>query len=171
MADSKQKKIELEQTAQDLFNFAIDREDIKWLMAHLAEQAQVERNTVEYELQLLKIVCVGWAIPYFLSEFSEKDQLTTLYWQAINEFARTLSSTTGLMTGQDIDYFETLKMRLATYVDALNKNPDAKDPAAVIGPEFAKHCGNTEDIFTSMTGAKLFFTTIGRVREYLVTLF
>ena len=37
----------------DLFHYAIDREDVKWLLARLHPEAQVQRTTVEYELQLL----------------------------------------------------------------------------------------------------------------------
>jgi hypothetical protein len=89
------------------------------------------------------------------------------YWQAINEFSKQLSETTGLMIGQDIDYFEILKSRLEDYVEAMSKDPNAKDPAVLIGPSFARACGNENDIFASMAGTKLFANTIIRVRQYL----
>jgi len=78
-----------------------------------------------------------------------------------------LSSTTGMMIGQDIDYFQVLKGRLDTYVDALSRNPEAPEPATVIGPEFASICGNKDDMFTYMTGAKMFLATLTNVRKYL----
>ena len=71
------------------------------------------------------------------------------------------------MIGQDIDYFEILKSRLEDYVEAMSKDPNAKDPAVLIGPSFARACGNENDIFASMAGTKLFANTIIRVRQYL----
>jgi hypothetical protein len=53
------------------------------------------------------------------------------------------------------------------YVNALGQHPDAQDSATVIGPEFARTCGNADDIFTFMTGSKLFISAVGRVKEYL----
>jgi hypothetical protein len=74
------------------------------------------------------------------------------------------------MIGQDIDYFQILKDRLNMYVDAMADNPGATDPAAVIGPEFSKACGNAENIFTFMTGSKMFISTTSKVKQYLETI-
>jgi hypothetical protein len=52
-------------------------------------------------------------------------------------------------------------------VSALAKNPEAQEPALVIGPEFARICGNVDDIFTFMTGSKMFISTIKKVKAYL----
>ena len=71
------------------------------------------------------------------------------------------------MTGQNIDYFQTLKDRLDAYVEALSRSPDAQEPATAIGPEFANICGNADDIHTFMAGSKMFSSTISRVKEYL----
>ncbi len=157
----------MEQTAEDLFNYAIDREEVRWLMANLAEEADIKRTTVEYELPLLKIISVGWGLSYYLTSSPQKDQLMDSYWTAINEFSKDLSTTTEMMTGQKIDYFDILKERLEMYVAALEQHPDAKDPATVIGPEFAGICGNADDIFTLMTGSKMFTSAVARVKEYL----
>lgn len=166
MKASKQKQTDVETIGKDLFNFAIDRDDVKWLMAHLAKEADIKRSSVEYELQILKIISVGWSISYFLDDDTLKDPLLERYWNAVYEFSTDLSSTTELMIGQDVDYFQTLKDRLDMYVDALAKNPEAQEPATVIGPMFARTCGNIDDIFTFMTGSKMFISTITRVREY-----
>jgi hypothetical protein len=56
------------------------------------------------------------------------------------------------------------------YVAALENHPEAAEPALVIGPEFARTCGNVDDIFTFMTGSKMFISTIKRVKEYLETI-
>ncbi|MBW1841271.1 MAG: hypothetical protein JRI75_05710 [Deltaproteobacteria bacterium] len=164
---SEKKKSEIETAGEDLFNFAVDREDLKMLMAHLPETADIKRATVEYELQTLKIISVGWGISYCLENSPRKNQLTELYWTAVYEFSKNLSETTELMTGHAIDYFKTLKDRLDMYLDALNKKPDAPEAVVVIGPEFAEVCGNMDDVFTVMTGSKMFTLTIGGVKEYL----
>ena len=74
------------------------------------------------------------------------------------------------MTGHDIDYFQTLKDRLDMYVAALQAKPEMREPAAVIGPEFARLCGNSDDVFTIMTGSRLFILTVVRVKDYLDSL-
>jgi len=170
MGKQEKKPSKIEQAAEDLFNYAIDREDVKWLMANLAEHADVKRTTVEYELPILKIISVGWSLSYCLPGGPQKDALSDLYWTAINDFSKDLSSTTEMMTGQKIDYFDILKNRLEMYVKALEQHPEVQDPATVIGPEFARTCGNAEDIFTFTTGSKMFTSVIGRVKEYFETI-
>ena len=150
----------------ELFDFAFDREDVKWLMDNYPTEAATNRNTVEYELHLLKIISVGWCISYFLEEHPYKDTLSKLFWMAVKDFSGNLSNTTGLMIGQDIDYFQVLRDRLIYYVSALSESGE-KDPLTVIGGFFAEKCGNADDIFASITGSKLFMSVIGRIREYL----
>ncbi len=168
MNDSEEKKSPIEQGVEDLFNYAIERDDIKWLMAQLPKEAEVKSNTVEYELQILKIVSVGWGISFFLEGTPRrKNTMMEHYWRAMNDYSKQLSETTGLLIGQDIDYFEILKERLEGYVKAMSADPEATDPAAMIGPAFAGYCGKEDDIFASLTGTKLFANTIARVRQYL----
>ena len=106
MENSEEKKSEIENARDNLFNFAIDREDIKWLTEHLPKEADIKRDTVEYELQLLKIISVGWSISYYLGNSPHKDQLLELFWMAVYEFSQQLSTTTEFMIGHDIDYFQ-----------------------------------------------------------------
>ncbi|MGA8180539.1 MAG: hypothetical protein WB792_10800 [Desulfobacterales bacterium] len=167
MKDSEEKSPEIEKIRDDLFDFAVDREDIKWLMERLPEEADIERSSVEYELQILKIISVGWSISYFLENNSFKNPILELFWTAVYEFSQHLSETTHLMIAQNIDFFQILKDRLDMYVNALAQNPKASEPAAVIGPEFARTCGNVDDIFTLMTGSKMFISATGLVRKYL----
>ncbi len=167
MKNSENTKSKIERTGEDLFNFAIDREDVKWLMERLPPEADVKRTTVEYGLQILKIIGVGWSISYYLTDSPQKNVLLERYWNAVNEFSRDLTTTMKYMIGQNIDYFQVLKDRLNMYVDALAHNPEASEPAAVIGPEFSKACGNEKDIFTFMTGSKMFISTTSKVRQYL----
>ena len=167
MEKSEKPKSNVDQAAEDLFNYAIDREDVKWLMGNLVKEAAIKRTAVEYELPILKIISVGWSLSYYLEASPQKDELSSLYWTAINDFSKDLSTTTEMMTGQKIDYFDILKNRLDMYVKALGQHPDAQDPATVIGPEFARTCGNADDIFTFMTGSKMFMSAVSRVKEYL----
>ena len=167
METSENEKSKIARTGEDLFNFAIDREDVKWLMDRLPPEADVKRTTVEYELQILKIITVGWSLSYYLTDSPQKTELLGLYWNSVNEFSRDLTTTLEYMIGQDIDYFKSLKARLDLYVAAMAQHPDASEPATVIGPEFSKACGNADDIFTFMTGSKMFISTTGKVKQYL----
>lgn len=159
-------KTPLEQAAEDLFHFAIERGDTKWLLARLPAEAAVKPAAVEYELQILKIISVGWSISFFLEGWPEKEQLAAIFWEAVREFAQGLSTTTEMMTGQDIDYFQVLKDRLDRYLDALRQHPEARNPEEVIGPEFARRCGNARDLFAVYTGGRMFSGVTGRVRDY-----
>jgi hypothetical protein len=165
------KKSLVEQAGEDLFHYAIDREEIKWLLAALPKENPVKPAKVDYELQLLKIVMVGWAISFFMGGTPRKKAaLAELFWQQIHTFAQGLSQTTGLMMGQDIDYFSLVKERLDIYVAAMAEQDEAADPAGVIGSVFADQCGCAADPFTSLTGAKMFHGAINRVRQYLEAL-
>lgn len=161
---------QLATTAEALFEFAIARDELQHIMTLLPEDAKVERSKVEYELQLLKLITVGWSITYFLEAFPQKDPLARLYWEAVRTFSQHLSETTELMTGGDVNYFEVLRGRLNFYVDALAKQSDAAEPAAVIGPAFAGNCGNVEDVFAVISGSRMFIATTGRVKQILEAL-
>jgi len=168
MGDNKEeKKSVVEIAGLDLFNFAVDREDIKTLIAHLPKETECKPEAVEYELQLLKIIITGWSISFFLGENPLRDELAESFWKSIHEFSGTLSESTQLMTGQDINYFQILKERLDMYVEALAEKPEATEPVAVIGPVFARVCGNADDVFAIMTGSKIFIITVASVKEYL----
>ena len=157
----------VELAGQDLFNFAIEREYIKTLIKILPKETECKPEAIEYELQLLKIISTGWSISFFLGDNPHRDQLAEVFWNSTHEFAKTLSETTELMAGHDINYFQILKERLDMYLTALTEKPEITEPAAVIGPEFAKICGNADDIFTVMAGSRMFIITVASVKEYL----
>ena len=167
MTGTKDLRSWIKQAGEDLFCFAIDRGDVKKLVAHLPTETSCKPATVEYELQLLKIISTGWSISFFLGKNHLKDQLAETYWKSIHRFAENLSETTGLMTGHVIDYFQVARDRLDRYVTALADKPEVAEPAAVIGPEFARQCGNGEDIYAVMTGSRMFIMTVASVKEYL----
>jgi hypothetical protein len=166
MKNLENKKSDVEKIAEDISNFAIEREDIKWLMQNLSKKAKVKKATVEYELQILKIIITGWSISYYLEIHPYKNKLSELYWDLIQEFSKSLSEATNLMTGCDIDYFTILKERFDFYLGAMSAKKNVKEPVEIIGPIFAKACGNKDDIFAIMTGSKMFMSVIQRVKAY-----
>lgn len=170
MEKTKKTKTAIEQAGEDLSSFAVDRQDIKEILDLLPAEAKIKPATVEYELQILKIILVGWSISCFLENKALKEPLAEQFWLAIREFSWSLSETAGLMTGHKIDYFQVLKERLDMYVAAMDSNSAAPEPAAVIGPEFARACGNVDDVFTVIAGARMCVATLESTREYLRTL-
>ena len=169
MDDTVNRNSAIEQAAQELFDFAVDREDVTALLAAMPEEAGAERGEVEYELGILRIISVGWSISYFLAHSPHKDRLAEAYWKAVQEFSRSISESAGLMIGKEIDYFQILKDRLNSYVEAMRLEPRASEPAVVIGPEFAMACGKGNDVYVVMTGTKMFIATVGSVKAYLET--
>jgi hypothetical protein len=167
MATASNEETSLEKASENLVNFSVDRDDLNRILAMLPEDESVNRVTVEYEIPLLKIVSVGWAIAYFMENRPEKSELLASFWQAIDEFSRSLSDVTNLTTGADINYFHLIKERVDTYVRALNMQPDAQDPAAVIGPTFAGICNAADNVHVIMTGNRVFNAAIIGVKEYL----
>jgi len=167
MTQAENEKTGLELAGENLFNFAVDRDDVKTLVEHLSGEAACKPAAVEYELQLLKIISTGWSISFFMGNNPYRDQLAEIFWKLIHAFSEDLSDTTGLMTGHDIDYFQILKNRLDMYVAALTAKPEMNEPAAIIGPEFARVCGDADDVFTVMAGARMFIITVAQVKDYL----
>lgn len=153
--------------AKGLFDYALDREDIKWLLSGLPRESGIDPNTVEYELHLLKIVSVGWAVSYYVSDQDQKTTILEPYWQAIHEFAGDLSRTTHLLIGNNMDYFQTLKSRLDSYVQAMSGLEADAAPVQAIGPEFARCCGDEDNPFAALTGSKMFALCLSNVRTYL----
>lgn len=160
----------IESAPIDLFNYAVDREDLKALLATFPDGSAVSRGKAEYELQILKFIGVGWSISYYLQASPFKDSITEQYWRSVHELSRSISSSGGLMAGKEIDYFQELRDRLDLYINALADKPDAPEPAVVIGPQFARICGGSDDVHAVMAGAKLFIGVLAAVREYLESL-
>ena len=167
MAAVKNSNARLAEVSANLVNFSMDRDDLNRIMAMLPEDEAIKRVTVEYEIPLLKIVSVGWAIAYYMENRPEKTPLLESFWNAIDEFSKSLSDVTNLTTGADINYFHMIKERVDTYVQALNMQPDVQDPAAVIGPTFAGICNAPDNIHVIMTGNRIFKAAIIGVKEYL----
>ncbi len=160
-------KSEIEKTCEELFQFAIDRGEIASLMSGLPEGSDVFRATVEHELQMLKIISVGWSLSYYMPDGPLKTELTTLFWQTVHDFSRDLDRTTKLLIDQDVDFFDSIRNRFDGYLGELQKKTDAPEPAVIIGPEFARVCGDAGNVHVVMAGSRMFIGTVGEARTYL----
>lgn len=154
---------------EQLFQFAIDRGDMQAILNSLPPAMQEKRVALEYEIQLLRIISVGWAIAFFLADDRLKNPVGQNFWENIRAFAATLSSSASLTVGTDIDYFDTAKQRLDFYVGTLDSAGGIDQPAMAIGPAFAEVCGDKNDACAILAGSKMFTHTIHAVREYLQT--
>lgn len=152
---------------EQLFQFAIDRGDMQAILDSLPPTTQEKRAAQEYEIQLLRIISVGWAITFFLADEPLKNPVSGHFWENIRAFAATLSSSASLTVGADIDYFDTVRQRLDFYVGTLEGAGGIDQPAMAIGPAFAEVCGDKDDACAILAGSKMFTHTIHAVREYL----
>lgn len=166
MATAEKREETLKSMCENLAAFAVDREDLKQLLATLPENEAIKPVTVEYELQLLKIISAGWAISVYMDGKDGKDVLAESFWLIIREFSKNISETLNLTTGVDVDYFETLKERLNTYLAAM-ESAGSGEPVQAVGPEFARICGTPDDAFVTLNGARLFHLTATAVQEYI----
>jgi hypothetical protein len=152
---------------EQLFQFAIDRGDMNVILDTLPLGIPEKRTALEYEIQLLRIISVGWGISFFLEDDLLKERIGQQYWEQIRAFSATLSTSASLTVGSDIDYFDIIKQRLDTYVSALDAAGKVPDPSVAIGPTFADVCGDRDDALAVLAGTKMFSHTIMAVREYL----
>ncbi|MGE0086675.1 MAG: hypothetical protein AB7S75_19905 [Desulfococcaceae bacterium] len=158
-----------EKISEHLFSYAIARDDLKQVLIDLPKDAEVNPVTMEYEIQLLKILSVGWGISFFMGQHPEREQTAQMFWNAVHHFCMGISEMTAAQTGKEIDYFRILRERVDIYVAALKAFSDVSDPSVVIGPTFAKLCGSEEDIYTIVSGKKIFNLAVGEVRQYLAS--
>jgi hypothetical protein len=155
------------QAGEQLFRFAIDRGDMKAILDSLPVELPEKRAALEYEIQLLRIIAVGWAIAFFLGDSDLKTPLGQWYWENMQTFSATLSTSAALTLGSNVDYFDIVKLRLDYYVDALATAGKIPQPSMAIGPAFADICGDRDDACAVLAGSKMFAHTVGAVREYL----
>jgi hypothetical protein len=152
---------------EHLFQYAIDRGGMNAILEALPLEVPARRVALEYEIQLLRIISVGWAIAFFLADSRLKTPLGQYFWEKIRAFSSTLSASASLTVGSDIDYFDILKQRLDYYRGALDAAGQIPEPAMAIGPAFAGVCGHKDDACAILAGSKMFSHTINAVREYL----
>lgn len=167
MSDTDKTVEDYARAGEQLFQYAIDRSDMNIILGTLPLASAEQRGAMEYEIQLLRIISVGWAISFFLADDGPKTELGQQFWEQVRVFSATLSTSASLTVGSDIDYFDTLKQRLEYYVAALDAAGKIPEPATAIGPAFAGLCGHKGDACAILAGTKMFSHAIHAVREYL----
>ena len=169
MISSLKQQVSMDDVKKRLLNFAINRDDLKEFLNLLPDEKELNPVAIEYEAQILKIISVGWGVSFFLSDSSQKNELTEAFWNAVNEFSVNLSLAASSVAGKEIDYFSILKERLDQYVATLSTSKGATEPVSLIGPEFAKICKNKDNAHVIMLGNRIFSSTVGGVKEYILS--
>lgn len=167
MATSKLAPVTYEEVSKNLADYAVNRDEIKALVGTLPKDQNINTVTLDYELQILKIISVGWSINVYMDRHPKKMAVSELFWSQIRDFSHSISNVTELMIGQDIDYFQTLKDRFEVYVTSLDTGKVESDPASAIGPAFARICNDADNPFTTITGARIFNYSVRAAKEYL----
>lgn len=167
MGSSTKNEVPLAEVGQNLFNYAIERDELKPILQNLPSESKINPVAMEYEIQILKIVSVGWGIAYFAPDEARKEAAAQTYWNIVQQFSGNISSMSSASAGKDIDYFNILKDRLDIYVKALNVYSDVEDPGPVIGHTYAKLCGDEEDMYVMIAGKRVFHLALAGVKGYL----
>ncbi len=169
MGQVKRQELYVEKFAANLSVFAINRDDLKELISLIPQNSDLNLTTIEYELQLLKIISVGWAISFYMPHADKnKKMLSQIYWSHIREISKNISNLTSVTSSKPIDYFEILKERLDKYVSVLQGNSNINtDVSSIIGSVFAEMCNIENDAIAILTGTKMFTLTLGAIKEYL----
>lgn len=166
MATAAKREETVQTMSENLASFAVDREDIKGLLASLPEDDAIKPVTVEYELQILKIIAAGWAVNVHMDGKPGKDAMAERFWIIVREFAKNLSETLHLTTGAEVDYFETIKARFGDYLAAMEAMGSG-EPVQAVSPKFAELCGCADNAFVNLCGARMFHLTTTAVQEYI----
>jgi len=154
-----------------LTGVATSREVIKRELAKLPDDdPQLNKTTVEYEIQLLQIVFTGWAVTYFIADHPLKDELAESFWLSMNKFASRISAMASAgKVGKAFDYFGAIRERTQAYIDAMGTNMTEADPSIVVGALFSQLCGNSDTQLMADAGRKVFVDTLNTVKMYLDT--
>ncbi|MDY6905864.1 MAG: hypothetical protein SWH61_14395 [Thermodesulfobacteriota bacterium] len=173
--DTPKDAVTVSEVTQTLVDFAVDREDIKILLDAIPDQPEtgepmaINKTTLEYEIQLLKIVCTGWAVSYYLVDNPRKSEIATAFWMAIQAFAEKISHMSSNAAGLDINYFHLIRDRADLYIKAMQMNMTESDPASVIGMTFSEVCGSRDEPLMITSGKRMFSATLEGVKRYLNT--
>lgn len=166
-----EQKVSAQEIGENLANFSLDRESVLYALSRLPEDDFINKVTVEYEIQLLKILSVGWAISYFMEDHPEKNLLIKKFWDVLFEFSKNISSVTSISIGKEVDYFRTLKDRIDYYINVVSATPDVKDTVAVIGQSFADLCGSKDNVHVIMAGNRVFYHALEGVKHCFESFF
>lgn len=151
-----------------LFNYSIARDDLKEASLIVPLSNEKDEQTLLYELQILKIISIGVTINYLLEQSSYKDILSEKYWKSIFEFSTSVTKATNDYSDITIDYFNVIKDKLDFYLNELNQNKNAPEPASVIGPAFAVQCGKDDDTHIILSGSKVFKSVVASLKQFFL---
>ena len=121
MSSPYENSISFREIGETLANFSLDRETVQFAINRLPDSLSINKVAVEYEIQILKILSVGWAISFFMENHPEKMSLMEFFWEVMYEFSKSISSVTSASIGKEVDYFRTLKERIDTYLSAMSE--------------------------------------------------
>lgn len=152
--------------ADNLFNYSIARDDIKAISSGIPDCSSQEEQTYIFELQILKIISIGVSINYLLDSNESKVDISEKYWKNIMDFSNSINDAAGTYSDVSIDYLSEIRRKLDYYLKELNSCPGSTEPASVIGPAFAFQCGDKENTFAVLAGARIFKTVVSGVRQY-----
>ncbi len=167
MGTSEKTPDSLENICKNLAEFAVERDEIKSLISTLPQDMNINTVTLEYELQLLRVVATGWSISVYMASSPQKQLFESKFWELIREFSKDISNVTSLMIGHDLDYFDLVKQRFDYYLKTFETSDNNADPASAIGPAFAESCKDNDNAFVVITGARLFNHSVRATKEYL----
>ncbi len=88
MTYSCQHSVSVQEIGESLANYSLDRESVLFALSRLPDEPSINKVVIEYEIQLLKILSVGWGISYFMEDHLEKSPLIKKFWDVLFEFSK-----------------------------------------------------------------------------------
>jgi len=160
--------ISAKQLAHRLLNIAVNQRETKADLSAVRNDEPLNWIAVEYEMQLLRIVAVGWAVAYFGDQARGPEGLAEAYWEGVQTYGSAVSAMTQPVLGSGADYFGTVRQRLDHYVQVMTHFSNVTDPARVIGPTFAKLSGCEASEAVIRLGGRVFSRCLARVQQLLL---
>lgn len=157
----------IDEITETLINFSIDRSDMQNFLCRFPTETTLNRTTIEYEIQILRILGTGWSINYFVHDKLLKKTLSESYWNSIKDFSHNLSTISSATMSKNFNYFDVIKQRLDEYLAELNIRKNMNEPTEVIGPKFAELCGHPENAVVVWLGSKMFQSVLYQIQTYL----
>jgi len=168
MAHPAEGPIPAKQLVNRLLNIAVNQRETKADLLAAQNDEPVNWIAVEYEMQLLRIVAVGWALAYFAEEARGSEGLAEAYWEGVQTYCSAVSAMTRPVLGSGADYFGTVRQRLDHYVQVMTHFSNVTDPALVIGPAFAKLSGCEASEAVIGLGGRVFSRCLARAQRQLL---
>lgn len=157
----------VQEAADVLCEFSFDKTDIKPLWENYPSIEEKERVAFEYELQLLKIISVGWGLSYITGKSAFKENLADLFWKRIKDTASSLSQIAASTMGKEVDYFQAITERFEFYINVISGASETQTPGSVISQAFAAICKKEDDPYTVIAAKRVFNMSLTGVTAYM----